>query len=269
MKKLIIIIGLLQITTASFSQSSNPDSVISELKKINAFYDSAVFLGFDVNVLLTSDTVAGVFEHDHQTGTYMLNGKNVFYRIGETEYMQDDSFAITTYNQEHIMYVTKQMIKGNSSLFPINGFSDSAFQFFLSYYNVSVIDSGAERSIHFITDSASVLYKTININFYPGRNMLSSFDFSFKAAADAQPANGSSAVPELTKTLSMKFDNYHFLTSGDVFNYRNYLFYDRERHEYLATGKYKGYKVITSNLENTVNDFNDIEVPATPPPIAN
>lgn len=262
MKKFIIIILLVQFGGKSFSQSSHPDSVKLELNKINRYYDSASFLAFDVSVLLTSDTLLGYFEYEHQAGKYMLNRNNIFYQIGTTEYMQDDSFAVTTYNDEHLIYLSGRTVKNSSALFPVKQLTDSAFQMFLSYYTLSVDDSAAERRIHFRTDSTSVLYKTIDINYY-STGSIASLGFSFKDFAD-QKENDSAGVvlPVLTKRLTMKFDNYHFLNTGDVFRYSNYVYYDRERHEYVGTGRYKGYRVITSNLANTALNFNDVEVPA-------
>jgi hypothetical protein len=46
----------------------------------------------------------------------------------------------------------------------------------------------------------------------------------------------------------MDFKNYHFLNDLNIFDQTKYIFYDRQRKEYSAAGKYLGYKIYASSI---------------------
>lgn len=264
-RKFIAVIFLYFMSAYAFGQS-NHEYIKSEMNKINSVYDSAKFLAFDVNIHLTSDTVLGYYDNETDVMNYVLNGRNFFYRTRAAEFMQDDSFAITTFNEEHTMYVTRSQSKSKSSL-PLKGFTDSALQYYFQYYQVQIEDvQGGEKKIIFTTDSAWAQYKKIVIQYRPENYLMSSVEFSFKDVATPKYDQSDSSgydVPEnlpiLSKKLQMRLKNYTFVSNADMLKYGRYVYFDHARQEYIARGNYRGYKVITSNISD--NNGKDVEVP--------
>lgn len=253
----------------SYSQSNNIDSVKYQLSRINQFYDSSSYLSFDVDLQYNTDTVLGKFEADRQLASYTLNRNNIYYHVGEMEYMQNDSFAITAYNSEHTLFVTKQVVQKSSNLFPLKEFSDSALTYFFNYYTVTVTDTSDDRVIRFKTDSLNVQYKEVSVFYDPHSFALTRVEMSFMGAPvpddhpDSIPLTYSITPAAIKKQIIMQFSNYKFVSNGDMFRDDQYIYFDRRRKIYTPVGKYKGYKLVGGNLENTANDYDDIETPAS------
>ena len=260
-KRIIIIVAITCFSGKLFAQPG-PDSIKNEIKRINTVYDSAAYLAFDVTAALTSDTSSGYYENDQDLVTYMLNGKNCFYSTKEAEYVQDDSFAITTFREEHTMYLTKTGTN-TKELLPMKGFNDSSLYYYFLYYHVSLVNNAqGQNEITMTTDSTWALYKKNVIKYRPENHYMINADFYFSGVTSEEPEDSffiahPEKLPVLSKKLSMQFSNYRFMTDGSVFNYKNYVWFDRTRKEFIAKGAYKGYRVITTNLPETTNYLNE------------
>ena len=264
------------VLTDVHSQTNELNDVKQELYKINKRFDSAQFLAFDVEIEFKSDTILGRFEADRQKASYVLNGSNVYYSVAGMEYMQNDSFAITAYNNDQVMLVTKQAIKKNSSLFPLKEFVDSSLSHYSIYYTISIDSTGSDKVIKFKTDSINVPYQSIAIYYEPLHYTLLRVEMSFKqpftnqenmytVPDDSTAISSDAVVPAMvSKYINMDFKNYHFISDVEIFDYKRYIFYDRFRKAYMTTGKYLGYKLMASNLESTGTQYDDIETPAIP-----
>src|SRR5258705_2253715 len=106
MKKIIIIITVCAVAITSIALGQSPpnlDSVKAELYKINKIFDSSYYLGFDVGIAYSSDTLYGRFEHEEMKGKYILNNRNLYYKMGNIEYAQNDSFVYNIYHDEKMI----------------------------------------------------------------------------------------------------------------------------------------------------------------------
>ena len=242
-------------------------SVTQEINQINAAYQTGSFLAFDIDVTLQTDTVLGYFENQADQVNYVINGNHFYYASGEAEFMQDDSFAITTYNKEQIMYLVRkgQDIK---SLLPLKNFNDSSLYYYFQYYTVTAGPAAnGEEEISFVTDSSWAHYKKIRMQYDAGTHLLSEVEFWFNDPATPRYDEDSlgnllpETPPTLAKKIRMKFGQYRFVANGEIFNHRRYVYYDRMKKEYMGTGKYKGYRVMASNITNYTNKRDDVETP--------
>ena len=247
---------LVCIVTGTAAQNVNLQEIKNKLYLVNKSFDSAQYLAFDVEIQFSSDTVNGHFETDFQTANYAMHKRNIYVNVGGTEFMQNELFSITAYNNEQTMMVNRQK-KKNSSFFPLKEFVDSTLNYFSNYYTITNDSANHTEYIDFVTDSANVLYKTMRISFEPRHHLLSRIEMSF-----LQPFNNedvkttgdstSTAMPAVMvkKYIQMDFKNYHFLQNLDLFDQTKYIFYDRQRKEYTAAGKYLGYKIYASSISN-------------------
>lgn len=266
--KLMICCSLLY--TNSNAQSTNVDSLRIVLKKIDKVFDSAQYLSFNVDIKLSSDTVYGRTESDHLVAHYILHGNNIFYNVGGVDFMQNDTIAINAHNNEQVMFITKNNIAANSALFPVKSFTDSMLNYYYSYYSI-VFDTTLEgnKRLSFISDSTDLPYKKILMEYNQDNYMLSKVAYSFMAFPEIENSEDTTIATiyptnEILKTITMQFFNYSSVDNLDVFNDARYFYFNPNRKEFEAVGKYAGYKVIASNMESTAIEHDDEEVPAPP-----
>jgi hypothetical protein len=248
---------------------SNITTVTQQINSINNAYQNASFLMFDMDVILTSDTINSYYENDKELVHYVLNGNSFYYATEEAEFMQDDTFSITAFNKEQMLIVAKQE-RNIKTLLPLRTFNDTSLQYYFQYYNVSTATlADGDKQIEFITDSAWAFYKQIRIKYDPDNYLLSEVEFRYNDEATAKLDENNDGVvvnetlPLLAKKLFIQCRNYQFTTNGKALTYQNYIYYDRLKKEYTGSGKYKGYRVLTSNVSNSLNTDEDVETPAS------
>ncbi|MBK8712542.1 MAG: hypothetical protein IPL97_11815 [Niastella sp.] len=267
MIKKLLLYGLLliQLGKTATAQQASIDTVRLAMQQVNSVFDSAQNLAFDIDIYLNSDTVYGMTENDHQFAQYVLNGKNVFYTVGGIDFLQNDSFAISAYNADKTMFVSKKGLKNNSDMFLLRSFSDSLLDYYYGKYNVTLLDSGESRTIKFVTDSADIPYKDITVVYQKHNYFPEKMSFSFMDMPEMENGEDSTAsvieLQPVKKTMTLFFLNYHFADNRHVFDEQNFFYFNPLRKEFEAVGKYAGYKVIASNMGITNVEHGDVEVP--------
>jgi len=243
---------------------ANKDSIKREIERINHNYDNASYIAFDADIILSSDTVLGYYDRDKQWLKFILNGSSYYYATAEAEFLQDDTLSVTAYRNEHSMIVAPRNKKVSNSL-PLNGFKDSALYFYFLHYDATITElSSGDREINIFTDSVWAMYRKITIRYNPVTYYLSYTAFKYNDLASANPRSYDTlgaplldSLPTLSKKLEMHFHSYRFVTGDDIIHHRKYVFFDRIRKRYVATGAYKGYRVITTGLSHVGSYLND------------
>lgn len=246
------------------AQPPNLDSIKQELFKINKVFDSSRYLGFDVNIIYTSDTVYGKFDYEEMSGKYILSDRNVYYKMGSTEYVQNDSFTYNIYHDEQMLMMTKDSISAKSSLFPLKEFVDSIITGYAASYTINLRVEEDSKVIEFIATDTIVPYKKFAIYYAQDSYYPDKFEMFFKEGYNNPDTISSTDVLWPTnKRITIIFSNYNQPGSLDIFDDANYVLFDRMRKKYRPSEKFKAYKFIANGVDGE-DDDDSIEL--YPPP---
>ena len=257
MKKILILLCCAFFVQFSLAQSAL-DSAKNELYRINKSFDSSRYISFDLEIFYKSDSATKTVETDELSGNYVLNKKNVYYSMGNSEYVQTDSFSYNIYNDEKLMIMTKNFDNGNSNLFPVRTFVDSAVLYYHSFYNISADTLtndtlGFVRKINFLKNGSAgdsvAPYNYFTIYYRPESYFPVKFEFAYKdnfTPIDTLP----SYTYKVTKTITMNFSNFKAFSNTAIFDDIQYIRYNRQRKIYEPSVKYKEYRFVTSGIDN-------------------
>lgn len=270
MKKIKFIIAVCAVAIASVA-SAQPnilDSVKTELYKVNKVFDSSYYLGFDVNIMYSSDTLFGRFEHEEMKGKYILNRRNLYYKMGNIEYAQNDSFVYNIYHDEKMMMMTKDIMASNSALFPLKEFVDSIITWYDSSYTISMYTVAESKVIEFTAITSEVPYKRFAIYYEAESHYPDRFEMSMRGELnDLYDIPDSIAalirIKPVEKRITMSFSNYYHPKTLEMFEDNSYVYFDRQRKKYKPSEKFKAYRFITNGVEGEEYD-ESIEIEAPP-----
>jgi hypothetical protein len=263
MKQIKIITGCLLISYMLAAQSPDLDSVKLELYKINKVFDSSRYLGFDVHIDYNSDTLFGKFQQEQMDGRYILNNQRLYYKMGATEYIQNDSFVYNIYHDEKMMMMTKDVMASKSNLFPLKEFADSIIAVYGSTYTITLRNEDDSKVIEFTTSNSSLPYQRFAIYYdsvthYPDKFEMSFMaDISFYEIPDSLAAKMRIKAPK--NRITMQFLNYGFPSSLEIFDDENYVYFDRVRKRYQPSEKFKGFRFIANGVGDDSGPDDTIE----------
>ena len=265
MKKIIsIVMVTVFLSIAVYAQPSNLDSIKQELYKINKVFDSSRYLGFDVNIIYTSDTVYGKFDYEEMSGSYILSDRNVYYKMGSIEYVQNDSFTYNIYNDEQLLMMTRDSISAKSSLFPLKEFVDSIITWYAASYSINLRTEDDSKVIEFITTDTTAPYQKFAIyyaleSYYPDK-----FEMFFtESYIDPDSVSSTDVLWPTKKRITMTFSNYNQPGTLEIFDDANYVLFDRMRKKYRPSEKFKAYKFIANGIDG---EEDDESIELYPPP---
>lgn len=251
----IILFSLLNF--AAMGQEANLDTVKAELYKVNKVFDSSRYFSFDVLFKSGTDTSFGKFETTVEQGHYMLNRNNYYFKMGEEEFIQTDSFFISLYNNDRVMIATREDPMPPGERFPLRLFLDSIITLYDSAYIIKAGETDSIRYISFVAKNDSLPYSRFSIQYLPVSYFPVSMEFENLSELDTTALPDSLAskvkIKKIRNRLVMEFSNYQFPQSLEVFNSARYFLYDRFRKQYKLTTAYKGYRLMTNGMIE--NDF--------------
>lgn len=252
--KIIIACMLVVCCNAGSAQSNNLDSVKMELYKVNKVFDSSQYLGFDVNIVYSSDTLFGQFDHEEMSGKYILNNRNVYYKMGNVEYAQNDSFVYNIYHDEKMMMMSKDPVNSTSGMFPLRDFIDSIITWYDTSYTIAIDTVDESRVIEFKAKLSGLPYERFAIYYEPESHYPDKFEISFYAdlvdkyeMPDAIAALVKLKRPQ--KKIVMNFSNYYHPQTLEVFDDESYVYFDRQRKIYRPAEKLRAYRFISNGIE--------------------
>jgi hypothetical protein len=236
-KKYLIILALTFGILNSVDVEAQTSSASNVMAKIYRAYDSIPYVTFDVKYTYNSDTLNGNFTHDVLAGEYTLAGKHAKFRLGDIEFMQNDSFLITVYNKEKFMLVADPP---KTKTLPMRETIDSLLQVYSLHYNITTTLDSTNGSVNFVGNDSIAQFKSLTINYEPQRKLLKSVNYVFQ---EMEANDSSQSVPTLrTKRLKVEFSNYRVDNfSKSLYDENNYVFF--EKHACKPVSKYKEYRV--------------------------
>lgn len=236
---------------------TTPAEVIrNEMISINKVYDSAFFLTFDVNILHYTDTLwpgtdSAEYTRNELKGTYTFHDKKAIYKLGELEYMQNDSFTIALYKDDKMMLVGKPGIqKGAGSFIPNRDMLDSMMVYFGQQYSYALYDEDSVRRIAFTALDSNATYQRISITYDSLNYQLLEIAYKIKQYdyVDTDPEDPENPGNPILRNVDMvmHFEHYRVEAVGaDVFSETKYLFFDGPDEIQPATA-YKDYTIYKS-----------------------
>jgi hypothetical protein len=267
MKRILISMAIVIAGNTSMAQT-NLDSVRLELYRVNKVFDSSIYLGFDVGIVYASDTLFGKYDYEEMNGNYVLNNSNVYYKMGDIEYAQNDSFVYNIYHDGKMLTMTRDVTAANSRLFPLKDFLDSTITWYDSLYTITQSESEGLKVIEFSTSDPAMQYNRFaiyydSISYYPSK-----FEMSFFESLNNLPDIPDSLqqlikVRAMKKTLTMTFSNYYNPENLDVFKNGRYVSFDRLRRKYMPSEKFRDYRFISNGVNG---DDHDETIELSPPP---
>ncbi|MDP4262202.1 MAG: hypothetical protein Q8941_06690 [Bacteroidota bacterium] len=266
MKRLLITTVSLVIACRIAAQAPNLDSVKTELYKVNKVFDSSIYLGFNVDIIYSSDTLYGKYEHEEMTGNYILNNKNIFYKMGSTEYMQNDSFAYNVYGEDKMMIMTRNFVDANSTLFPLKDFVDSIITWYDSAYTITFRNDSDAKVIEFTANRDSLPYQHFAVAYDSTSHYPIKFEMSFIQELTDYPDMPDSILSAIKqrpvkKSITILFSDYYNVETLDVFKDENYVYFDRMRKKYKPSEKFRSYRFVADGI-NGEDDYDPtIEAP--------
>jgi hypothetical protein len=274
MKK-IIIIALVMMTVQGLKSQSPLEQAKSELYNVNKVFDSSLYLGFDVAITYTSDTIYGKFAFEQMFGNYIMNDRQIYYKMGTTEYIQNDSFVYNIYHDEKMMMMTKNHVMVNSKLFPLRDFVDSILTWYDTAYNITLtpMDSGQVKELSFIAKLDSLPYRKFAIRYDSASYRPSRFEMEFFDGGDESDtvflvSDSIQKLPFLTKPVKrrivMEFTHYYNPTTLNVFDNVNYIYYNRQTKRFRPAEKLRAYRLIINGVEGESEPDDTVEI--WPPP---
>lgn len=245
-----VLLMLVLITGFSFSSNAQVDTLIAHLSKINAYYDSASALQFDIQFLYESDTVSGDFQNRQYTGTFIMNGNRYYYKMDQAECMQNDSFLVTVLDPEKLIMVSAPASIRSGGVVPLRAQVDSLLAYNFLGYTHSIVKTDSMNTISFSTTDTTATFRTMKIVYSP-------VDFSiirYEMGVDYYPEvyDGSDVNGDLQPTgngsprkLLMKafFTDYRIANiTENMFDIDRFIKADGGG-EWIGVGKYESFTV--------------------------
>lgn len=207
-------------------------------------YDSTLYLSFDVKYTLSSDTLLGDFTHEVMQGTFTMAGKKTKYKLGDVEFMQNDSLFIAVYNNEKYIVVSDPRTSNTGSQLPMREMMDSLAQNYAPHYTITVDTplTGMGR-VKFVKADSLAAFLDFKISYDLSNYLLRSVVYSF----EDHPGPDTPVLSPVARIMTMKieFTNYRGDNfSDDVYDTNAYIFF--EDGLYKPVAKYRDFRVFNS-----------------------
>ena len=240
------------------------DSAKKELYRINKVFDSASYLGFDMNVTYYTDTCSlNCSRQEAKTISYQLNAKNYYYSAGNVEYMKNDSFTISIDHDEKTLIVSPSLPASPATVFMLQDFIDYSLNVYDTIFNICITDVDSfSRKITFTANSKHSPYTSLVITYDTESYQPQLIETALleKLFLDVGPTD---LIPQHKDTLNqylvMRFESYRPIPTGKVFDEKLYFVKQRGINRYLPADKYKYYQFITAGLDEEPIEDNPVE----------
>lgn len=241
----LIVALLLAFAGGLRPQEAKAQTLTDTIQGLYHFYDSIRYLTFDVRYYYTTDTVNGETETDQLMGTYTMSHKRVLYRLGNVEFMQNDSLFISVYHDDKVMMVAPRKVDNAGTLLPLREALDSMITTYNSHYTVTHQHNTGDSisTIHFEGDSTAPF-----AHFYLIYNRESQLITEMKYVyyeGEVSEDLPRSSLPDSSlreRRLTIYLENYRFDNiSPELYDPSNYVW--KEGGKWTPIRKYIDYRV--------------------------
>lgn len=224
------------IPQATEAQGTVPPAVVQTLQSVYRNYDSIKYLSFDVKFNYGSDTLLGKFDNEEMDGSYSLAGNKALYRLGDIDFMQNDSFFIAVYNKDKLIMVDEPKVINMGSQLPMRQQIDSLLSVYAVHYNISMYSLGDTGVIQLTGIDSLAQFSRFTMH-YDNRNyMLYQLSYGYKEPADLsaevlqsyQSSTGTTDIPEQQKRFTIRFMNYRYENYEEgAFQESRYIWFEK------------------------------------------
>lgn len=254
--KSIVLIFYAVLLFGNSINAQPPGSAQQALENIYRSYDSIPYISFDVTYEYSSDTIYGDFSHEVLNGTYTLAGKSSLYRLGNIEFMQNDSFFISVYNDDKFILVADPATNHSGSVLPLRSLIDSMMLVYSTHYNIShnyLSDTGV---IAFESIDSFARFKSFSISYDTTHHLLHGINYAFEELEQIDSVQ----TKMRQKWLTLDFKNYRFDNINELlYDENNYIYFDDRTCRPVS--RYRGFKVYNSHTGFLRNDVRVEQVP--------
>jgi hypothetical protein len=246
-------IALLLIITACFFCSANTVAqmnIAHESAKMQMAYKNPPSLSFNVKYTYALETAPAAII-DSTFGSFKMSGSFYWGIIDSTEFMQNNSYAITLYKPDKLMRVSNP-----SYIYPeIANFSSFDSIIGKNNYTTSCTNSGCNKVIALVFNDVNFPYKNFSVTYDSVTNFVTQIiyvireDFEDYGDSYNRTAEGSSVAEYII--VKATYTNYQTLSfSNTFFNTGNYFILNGGI--YTPQPPYSDYEVFiaSSNLLN-------------------
>lgn len=250
LKSLTLII-LLSLGNSSKTCAQNINQVVED---IYYAYDILPYITFDVKFVYTSDTLDNDFMYDELSGQYTLAGKKAKFKLGNMEFMQNDSMLISVNNDERFILVANARSDNFSSELPMRASIDSMLQNYQEHYSVSYTVTGDTGIVSFEHTDSLAQYLNFTIAYDTANNLLHHIQYTFLEQT-VTVLDESEEIVIREKKLTLSFFNYRFdnIDAG-LYDENQYIY--MEQGVYQPTELFKNYRVFNSYHHKAIAPIN-------------
>ena len=247
-----IIVGC--VTKIHAQNTSATAAITQTMQSIYQNYDSIKYLSFDVKFNYGSDTLLGKFDTEQMDGSYTMAGKRAKYRLGDIDFMQNDSFFIAVYNKDKLILVDEPKTINIGSQLPLRQQMDSLMLSYANQYTFSNFSQSTDTGvIQLLRADSTAQFDRFSISYDNRTKMLYSVSYEYAEPAELDSvvlnrmmaSSGSTTPPMQKKRLTISFHNYRFDNYDDtVYDENNYIWFDNGVCK--PTAKYDDFKIYYS-----------------------
>ncbi len=251
---IVSVATLLFALKTELKAQGTPPAIMQTLQSIYKNYDSVKYLSFDVKFDYGSDTLLGKFDAEQMDGTYTMAGNKAKYRLGDIDFMQNDSFFIAVYNKDKLILVDEPKVLNMGSQLPMRQQLDSLLNAYSEHYAISQFNQTAEIGVIQLLRSDSLAqFDKFSITYDNRNKMLYSISYNYiePAELDAdviaayKASSGTNSDPVQKKRFTIRFLNYRFENYDDsVYDENNYIWFENGICKPAA--KYEEFKIYYS-----------------------
>jgi hypothetical protein len=253
-----VMITAMLFTAYSTVNAQTPPAVLQTLQSIYHNYDSVKYLSFDVKFDYGSDTLLGKFDSEQMDGTYTLAGNKAKYRLGDIDFMQNDSFFIAVYNKDKLIMVDEPKAINMGSQLPMRQQIDSLLLAYDNHYNISSYNLSADIGVIQLLGTDSLAQFERFAMQYDNRNyMLYQVSYEYKEPAELDSAvlaayrasTQTTDVPLQKKRFTIRFLNYRYDNFNEAtYDENNYIWF--ENGICKPSARYEDYKIYYTKPAN-------------------
>jgi len=252
-KILIVFICLFTGLTTVKAQEEARIAISQAMQAIYKNYDSVPFLSFDVKFDYGSDTLLGKYNAEQMDGSYTLAGKKARYRLGDVDFMQNDSFFIAVYNKDKLIVVDEPKTTNIGNQLPMRQQIDSLLLAYADHYTFSTYSIGNDTGvIQLLRADEEAQFNRFSLTYDNRSKMIYEISYDYPEAAEldtaviaylrSAPGKENDPVPQQKKRFTIRFLNYRFDNYDEaIYDENNYIWFENGMCKPAA--KYDDYKI--------------------------
>lgn len=218
-------------------------TAFEEIQKIRNSYSDTGYSSFTVHYQYAKQSAPNVMG-DTLSAVYKYKGQKIYFNMRGIEFAQDDSFSVTTYQNEQVMVIGNIATQNTISGMPFQQWDSSFLKLYID--SVALSDKANIRMIQFYF-KPSVRYKSCLLEYDPKNYQPQKISFVQKSIKDTENA---SPVEEEIVVVTMLFAEYSKEPFSDLF-FNTQKFVQKLNGSWTAMPAYSNYKLINNYISNS------------------